>query len=203
LKANLSECLEAVREAAATQQKQSAETIQHFERQIQTARAKLAAPPRADPLKLAPAEAKRAEEITEFVVVFLLDRENSIAARFGEEVRHNVLRFVSQHLKEALLPADRIIRWKGAAFLGSLKRTGSIHEIRAELSAVASIQISPTVDVGERSIRLPVSLSWAVFTQNSFPSLDALFEKVDEFIAKTQGSNNTWASVKKAPVRPA
>ncbi len=203
LKANLSECLEAVREAAATQQKQSAETIQLFERQIQTAKAKLAPPPRADPLKLPPAEAKKPEEIIEFVVVFLLDRENSIAARFGEEVRHKVLRFVSQHLKEALLPADRIIRWKGAAFLGSLKRTGSIHEIRAELSAVASIQISPTVDVGDRSIRLPVSLSWAVFAQNNFASLDALFEKVDEFIAKTQGGSSAWTGAKKAAARPA
>jgi GGDEF domain-containing protein len=203
LKTNLSECLEAVREAAANQQKQAAETIQLCERHIQTAKAKLAAAPKADPVKLSPAETKKPEEIAEFVVVFMLDRENSIAARFGEEVRHNVLLFVSQHLKDSLLPADRIIRWKGAAFLGSLKRTGSIHEIRAELSAVASIQISPTVDVGERSIRLPVSLSWAVFTQSSFASLDGLFEKVDEFIAKTQGRNNTWTGAKKVQARPA
>ena len=40
LKANLAECLDAVREASVHQQKQTAETIQLFERQIQTAKSR-------------------------------------------------------------------------------------------------------------------------------------------------------------------
>ena len=186
LKTNLAECLGAVREAAQNQQKQSTETIQLVERQISKARLRL---PERRPESLAAGGPVVTPEAApaEYVVAFLLDRENSIATRFGEDVRQSILRFLNQRLKEALLPADRIVRWKGAAFLASLKRTGTVVDVRAELSSVASIQVPPFVEVGARSIRLPISLSWAVFPQARFASLEQLFEKVDEFIARTQG----------------
>jgi hypothetical protein len=60
--------------------------------------------------------------------------------------------------------------------------------VRAELSSVATFSTIPTVEVGNRLIHLPISISWAVFAQSRFASLDLLFEKVDEFIARAQGS---------------
>ena len=183
LKTNLAECLGAVREAAQSQQKQSTETIQRMERQISKARLRL---PEQRPESLEAAATPEAAP-AEYVVVFLLDRESSIATRFGEDVRQSILRFLNQRLKEALLPADRVVRWKGAAFLASLKRTGTVVDVRAELSSVASVQVPPFVEVGARTIRLPISLSWAVFPQGRFASLEQLFEKVDEFIARAQG----------------
>ena len=139
--------------------------------------------------KAFPPEGEKSElKSTEYTAVFLLDRETSIASRFGEDVRQKVLRFVQQHLKESLMASDRVIRWKGAAFLASMKRVGSIQDVRAELTSVASISAPQSVDVGNRSIRLPISLSWAAFSQARFASLDLLFEKVDDFIARAQGA---------------
>ena len=75
------------------------------------------------------------------------------------------------------MPSDRVVRWKGAAFLASLKRTGSILDVRAELCSAATIQVPPFVEFGNRSIRLPISLSWAVFPKSHFASLDRLLRK--------------------------
>ena len=187
LKSNLAECLDAVREAAANQKKQSSETVQLFDRQIQTVKSRLSKTRKPDIEEVYHLEGKLESKPAEYMAVFLLDREGSIATRFGEEVRQSLLRIVSQRLKEALLPADRVVRWKGAAFLASLKRNGPVLDVRAELSSIANIQVPPSVEVGRRSIRLPISLSWAVFPKSQFTSLDRLFEQVDAFIAKTQG----------------
>jgi GGDEF domain-containing protein len=192
LKTSLGDCLTAVRDASASQQKQSAETIQLMERQISQAR--LRSPerrPESPETYRLGLKTESKSKPAEYMVVFLLDRENSIAARFGEDVRQSILRFLQQRLKEALLPSDRIVRWKGAAFLASVKRTGTLIGVRAELSNVANIQVPPSIEIGNRSIRLPISLSWAIFPQTGFPSLDRLFEKVDEFIARTQSGVNS------------
>ena len=185
LKANLAECLPAIREAIQAQPRPVAEPARPLERSLQPPKARVTAPPRAEPEE--PAEKDKAEsKAAEYAAVFLLDRENSIASRFGEDVRHKVLRFVQQHLKESLLPGDRLVRWKGAAFVASFKRPGALQDVRAELSSVASIHVPQVIDVGNRSVRLPISLSWAVFPQARFASLDVLFEKVDDFIARAQ-----------------
>ena len=148
LKANLAECLDAVREASVHQQKQTAETIQLFERQIQTAKSRMPLAQAAEADEAGRVEPKPESKTTEYMVVFLLDRENSIAARFGEDARQSILRFVNQRLKDALMPSDRVVRWKGAAFLASLKRTGSILDVRAELCSAATIQVPPFVEFG-------------------------------------------------------
>jgi GGDEF domain-containing protein len=128
------------------------------------------------------------KEAADYAVVFVLDREFAIANRFGENVRHSALRAVQQHLKNGLMPSDRLVRWKGAAFLASLKRVGSVPDVRAELASLGSISAPQVISVDNRSIRLPISLSWAVFPQAQFASLDLLFERVDEFIARAQVS---------------
>jgi len=94
LKTNLADCLEAVREASATQQKQSAETIQLVERQIQKAVSRLPAPRRPETEETYHVETRPEVKPVDYMVVFLLDRENSMAARFGEDVRQSILRFV-------------------------------------------------------------------------------------------------------------
>ena len=65
-------------------------------------------------------------------------------------------------------------------------------DVRAELSSVASIQVPPFVEIGHRSIRLPISLSWAVFPQARYTSLERLFEKVDEFIGTHSSHGSAW-----------
>ena len=186
LKSNLADCLTEVREAASIQRKQSAETIRAFENQIQSVRSRIPTPREADIDDSATLRAQSRTQPVEYIAVFVLDRENSIAARFGEKARDAALNLVKDRLREALLPADRVVRWKGAAFLASLKRSGTISDVRAELSIAATIPASLLVELGSRSIRLPVSLSWTVFPQAHNGSLDQSFEKVDQFIAKAR-----------------
>jgi hypothetical protein len=186
LKTSLAECLEAVREASAAQRKQSGETIQMMQGQISKVQSRVPAALRPRPEEVCRVSPAAEAMAAEFVAVFLLDRETSIAVRFGEDVRQSILKFLNQRLKEALLPSDRMVRWKRAAFVASLKRPGTVQDVRAELGSLARVEIPQFIEIGNRSIRLPISLSWAVFPGANFPSLDRLFEKVDEFIAQAQ-----------------
>jgi len=186
LKSNLADCLTEVREAATVQQKQATETIHAFENQIQAVRSRIPKPRETDGDDSARLRTQSETPPVEYIAVFVLDRENSIAARFGDKARDAALNLVKDRLREALPPSDRVVRWKGAAFLASLKRAGTISDVRAELSIAATIPASLLVELGSRSIRLPVSLSWTVFPQAHNGSLDQSFEKVDQFIAKAR-----------------
>jgi GGDEF domain-containing protein len=184
----LSDCLQALLQTSRVARPSSAERATALERR-----------PAAGTIALAPAWKTPSDEDTdntegipqqaapaEYAVVFVMDREDAIANRFGESVRNRALRHVQQHLKNGLMPSDRLVRWKGAAFVASIKRTASLPEVRSELRNLGCISVPPLVEVGNRSIRLPISLSWAVFPHSRFASVDQLFEKVDEFLARTQ-----------------
>ncbi|MBL8219835.1 MAG: DUF2917 domain-containing protein, partial [Bryobacterales bacterium] len=176
LRADLGECLQAVKECS-SQQKQSGETMQVFERHLQAVKSRMK---ETSDVAESPVQASVASD---FYAVFVLDRERGIAARFGEEVRSGVVAFVQQRLKDALAPGDRLVKWKGAAFLALLRRAAPWQDTCAELANMATIPTPPVIEVGSRSIRLPISVSWAVFPQSRYASLELLFEKVDEFIA--------------------
>ena len=167
LRTSLAECLVSVRECS-LQQRQSGETMQLFERHLQTVKSHLK---EASAAESEPPVPKPTEPL-EYYAVFVVDRESGIAARFGEEVRAGVSEYISRQLKEALAPGDRLVRWKGPAFLALLKRTATLQEMCGELANVTSIPSPPLIEAGRRSIRLPISLSWAVFPQSRYPTLE-------------------------------
>jgi len=202
LKTSLSECLAAVREAALQQQVQATESIQRLESQIRSSKAHLASqpPPPAEDSDLVLSDEPEPRE-SGYAAVFLLDRADLIARRYGESVRSEVLAFVRQHFKRMLMPNDRSIRWNSAAFVVLLQRTGTADDVSAELRSLASLGRSQYFDVGDRSVLLDTSLTWTVFPQADFASPDLFFKAVEDFIR--QSAERQAAQTKSgAPVRP-
>ena len=186
LKATLSDCLAAVREASRQQQLQSTASVERLETQIRSSKAYLAPPPEAPAAESEPFmdDDPEPQEIA-YAAIFLLDRADLISRRYGESVRTEVVAFVRQHFKKMLMPKDRFIRWNGAAFVVLLQRKGSTDDVYAELRSVASLGRSQYFDVGDRSVLLDTSLTWTVFPQTDFASPDLFFKAVDDFIKQT------------------
>ena len=192
LKSSLGDCLAAVREASRLQQLQSAAAVERLEGQIRTSQARLAVRPEApepDEDLVINDEPERQE--TAYAAIFMLDRADLIARRYGEGVRSEVVAFVRQHFKRMLMPKDRFIRWNGAAFVVLMERQGTCEDVCAELRSVASLGRSQYFDVGDRSVLLDTSLTWTVFPQADFATPDPFFKAVDDFIRQTAAERLT------------
>jgi len=62
-----------------------------------------------------------------------------------------------------------------------LLRTTAEVEIKRELARIASVQAEEVVEIGNRSILLPVSSNWALFPVNA--PARVIREKADQFVA--------------------
>ena len=102
-------------------------------------------------------EDQPAPAATAYAAIFLLNRADLIARRYGD-------------FKKMLMPKDRFIHWNGDAFVVLLQRTGACEDVSAELRSVASLGRSQYFDVGDRSVLLDTSLTWTVFPQADFAS---------------------------------
>ena len=101
-----------------------------------------------------------------------------------------MLNFISQNLKGVLGPSDRLLRWKGTAFVMFLSSTAPIHEVRALLSEAAASTGQHYIEVGRKSALLSIGVDWTVFPQDQCSSLDAVFTEVDSFLTNAKPSES-------------
>jgi len=188
LSASLGSCLQAVREAAAQQRKDSTETVRRLQEQIEAAQRRTAnnRSARADKAEidaLAEPSEGPSSPCMRYVAVFELRRAEHIATRFGESARHQMLTLVGESLKRVLEPDDRLLRWKGTSFVLFHHTTASIQEVRARLSEAVAATGQHYIEVGRTTALLSVGVDWMVFPEAQCPSLDAVFAEVDAFLA--------------------
>jgi GGDEF domain-containing protein len=190
LRANLENCLLALREAAAQQRVHSANIAQRLQQQIGKAQQRTAIdPPRQGlsntDIDLMPELSEDAKSIsTSYVAAFKLQRAEHIASRFGEDVKNQMLSLIGTQLKTTLGPNDRLLRWKGTSFVLFLKTTEAPAELRRQLSnAMAAIR-QQYIDVGSKSALLSVAADWIMFPESQCPSIEAVFAEVDVFLDK-------------------
>jgi GGDEF domain-containing protein len=190
LKANLGESLNALREAAAQQRSTSVATMEQLRNQIAMARMQVAENPKAPARTQGEIEfvhersGSEAEPgATTYVAAVQLRRAEHIASRFGEPVRHRMLGMIGTQLKTMLRPGDRLLRWKGSAFVMFLNSRESIGQIRTRLADTVSITSQQYIEVGSRTSLLSVGVDWIVFPQADHSSLEEVFTEVDTFLA--------------------
>ena len=121
-----------------------------------------------------------AEEGQCWVAVVVADRLSAINVRFGYAVGDRILRRISAQLRGGLSAGDRIYRWSGPAFMAILRRTTE-SQIRSELARITSGSIEEVVEIGNRSILLPVSSTWALFPLSE--PARVISQKADQFVA--------------------
>jgi GGDEF domain-containing protein len=202
------ECLDCVRQESISQREQAKQAIAklRYELDSRAAEALAAATtgPRIDSLSGLPtrseAELAISLEIQSgkggFAVVFAVERVNLINARFGYAVGDQILQLFRQHLAENLGPADRLFRWSGPVFLALLDRSDVPEQVRAEVKRITAAKLETTVQIGARSVLLPVSSISKVVSLFHVASTPDLIEDIDNSVAETRvvGGNTERSS---------
>jgi GGDEF domain-containing protein len=190
LKLRLGECLEAVRHESQRQKTESAETLQALRTQLDTSQSGPApsAHPDVDSITglLNFAQAEKAIRMSllapknKYVVVVAVGCIQSINARFGYAVGDDVLNTFKTHFEKALSGRDRLFRWRGPALIALLDREEPIEHLRTEIRRFADAKLQKTIQLGMRSVMIPISAAWSVFP--AAPPADGLIHKIEAFL---------------------
>ncbi|MGA3026435.1 MAG: GGDEF domain-containing protein [Bryobacteraceae bacterium] len=115
--------------------------------------------------------ARAAEEGRQvYAAVFILHRLQALNKRFGYAVGDRLLLLQGQHLARQLAPEDQLFRWLGPSFLALLDRSGPLEAVVSEVGRVGSNQFHTNVDLGSRSVLIPVSSRWHVVASSDYNS---------------------------------
>ena len=125
------------------------------------------------------------------VALFVLDRLMSINGRFGRSIGDQVLMAFAQHLAQQLPGNNTLWRWSGPAFLAILPASANLDR---DVQQIANARLEKSVHADGRSLLLPISCSWTVEKLNSSASAEAIFRKLDGFVAARCGSSGGHGS---------
>jgi GGDEF domain-containing protein len=195
LKSHLGDCLQSFREEAQRQKAESDATIQSLQQEIERRPMRggvvedldqVTGLPRQSAGILALQQAAQSGKRT-CVLVMVVKGVQSVNARFGFEVGDNMLRTFKENIEKQLLRADRLFRWHGPAILVLMQRPETIEQVRAQLRRMLDAHIEETFDVDGRSVLIPISAAWLVFSLT--PPGALAVKQIQAFVA-TQGPTN-------------
>jgi diguanylate cyclase (GGDEF)-like protein len=132
-----------------------------------------------------------ASRTSTYAVLFCVDRVEVINGRYGFSVGDQILMLFGQHLAQRLAQTDRLFRWRGPGFLALIDRTGPEISIRAEIARIVSTRLEQEIELGGRSVLLPVGASWVV-TSVVDSTVDKLTKKLDSFSAAQAGGSANY-----------
>jgi hypothetical protein len=190
VRSNLERSLVALREAVKEQKNSSAAARELLSNQLVKAESSTSSAPSHKGINFtdidyfagAPANST-APSITTYIAAFKLQRAENIVTRFGEATKHEMLLTLGRQLKAVVGPDDRLLRWKGTSFVMFITSKGTLGEIKTPLyDAVAKVGMQ-YIEVGRKSALLAVGVDWIIFPQAEYPTLEAAFAKVDDFLA--------------------
>ncbi len=115
-----------------------------------------------------------------FVVPIIAKGAEKIYAQLGSEVGDSCLYKLAERLRVLTSRGDPVFRWRGVAFLAILKRPATTTEVRREVYNVINAQRDESIQIGGRTIWLPVSAAWDVIAVK--PPLSSLMSRIDQFI---------------------
>jgi len=92
-----------------------------------------------------------------YAALFVVDRLHLINAQFGYSTGDRILRSYCGHLRMFLLPQDQLFRWTGPAFVAVIERPDELaDETEAEIQKIAASKLDVAVQIGNRSVLLPI-----------------------------------------------
>ena len=125
-----------------------------------------------------------------YAVLLCVDRVEVINSRFGFSVGDRILMLFGQHLAQRMSKTDRLFRWRGPGFLALLDRPGPEISVRAEIARLVSARLEPQIELGGRSVLLPIAASW-MLTNLAGSTMEKISQKLDAFsAAQAAGSAN-------------
>lgn len=192
LKLRLSECLEAVRDEAERQQRDGRDALESLKKELESSQELMGsakAKPDLDGATGLPgkSEADRAIRAAiqspqgKFLVIAVCSRVQAVNARFGYAVGDRMLEAFAEHFKKGLSARDQLFRWQGPALAALLERAERLDRVRAEIRQFADVRLEKTVEVGQRTVLIPISAIWSIFPVA--PPLDAFVRQLGSFTA--------------------
>ena len=192
LKLRLGDCLESVRQETLRQRTEGQSALASLQQELDASRDRIgafAAPVDLDAATGLPAKKEAMKALQAalaapqdmFLVVAVVSRVQAVNARFGYAVGDRILAAFAEHSKKNLGATDQLFRWHGPAVLALLHRSDRIEKVRTEIRRFADVKLEKTIEVGARTVLLPISASWSVFALE--PPLDALLKRLEAFTA--------------------
>lgn len=118
-----------------------------------------------------------------YLVLFAVDRIESVNLRFGFKAGDQMMRVFSEHVSRFLQPEDRLFRWRGSYFVGMLENRLPEQHMASEINKVANARLEHSIRVKDRDVMIPISASWTMFSLRSAPTVDDLLSKIADFLS--------------------
>lgn len=188
VKARLGECLRTVREEAERQKAESEALVARLHEQIQRGQGATAAPNEDRvtglPRREAAEEAVRQALLIpgrKYLVTAVLDRLQTLNARFGHQVGDRILRALGTRIEESLQKTDMLFRWNGPTLVALLWREETIEQVRRAIKVSLETPFDREFDIGGRQVLIPISAAWSVI--GLIPPASNSFHYIDRFVA--------------------
>ncbi len=117
-----------------------------------------------------------------YVAVLCLERLEAINSRFGFAVGDRLMFQFAQEVAQRLTGADRLFRWRGPTLLAYLERSGRAQDVRIEVSHIVAAKHEHSIDIGGRSVLLPITARFAVISLKEVHALETIVDAVNSFI---------------------
>lgn len=190
LKAQLAECLGTLQEEMHDRRAESASTVQSIN--VTTSAAAKIAPVETDqndPVTGLPGAVQARAHLESisanfneiYVVVFVLNRIQSINNRYGYGMGDRILATYGEYLTKQFSASDRLFRWRGPAIVAIPEREQGEQMIRREVMRIGAAKLDRDFEFESRTVLLPISASWTLLPAAG-NTVDALFQKVGEFV---------------------
>ena len=192
LKLRLGECLDSVREETLRQKADGQTVLENLKEELENSRARMSSIEVQKELDAATGlpnkkEAERAIRNAlvapegKVLVVAVVSRVQAVNARFGYAAGDRMLQAFAEHFKKGLSADDQVYRWHGPALLAVLERGELIDHVRAEIRRIGDAKLEKTIEVGQRTVLIPIAASWSVIQVS--PPLNDLLKKLEAFTA--------------------
>ncbi len=199
LKSHLRDCLHSFREETSRQKAEADTTIQSLQHELEHRRAGMGGTGGPDldtvtDLPRAAAGLRATQDAIKsgkrrYAVAMVVNRVQSINARFGFAVGDRILRRFTKNLERQLMHGDLLFRWDGPTLLVLLDRTEPIEQVRSQFRRILDCPLQETFDVEGRSVMIPVSASWSAFPL--LPPLSNVTRQIQAFTASQGGGCGT------------
>jgi GGDEF domain-containing protein len=191
IRARLNESLRALAEENSRQRKQAEALADHLRGQLTSVCSQ--SERHLDPVTGLPDGAAAVAEIEAllaggpgqspgYVAVFRLERLDAINSRYGYAVGDRILLSCAQHLAQQLAGADKLHRWRGPVLVAILQRPVRLHDVRLEVSRVASMRHEEMIEINNRSILLPLSCTATTIPLNEHASGESVVQTIEGFL---------------------
>ena len=121
--------------------------------------------------------------IEAYLVLFAMERVDSVNVRFGFQAGDEMLQVFSQHVLKSLHTEDQLFRWRGPYFIGLFEKRLTEPQMANEINRIANTRIEHTIRVKDRDVMLPVSASWTMFSLRSAQNVDDLLSRIADFLS--------------------